>query len=98
MAKSLEDYYTEFIEARSDELSNFICRSNSRYQKLSHDTKNRINELLAKLHGGQKDLLYEYEEKKNEQIALMVELIYDQGLKDGIYIKSKYKKIRTRGK
>ena len=98
MVKSLEDYYKEFIKARSDEVSNFICRSNCRYQKLSNDIMNRINELLAKLPGGQKDLLYEYEEKKYEQIALMIELIYDQGLKDGIYIKNKYKKIRTRGK
>lgn len=97
MVKSLEDYYKEFIEDRSDEICNFICRSHDKYQELSQDTMNRINELLAKLPGGQKDLLYEYEEKKNEKIALMIELIYDQGVKDGIFIINKYNKIR-RGK
>ena len=94
MVKSLEDYYKEFIEVRSDEVCNFIWRSHDKYQELSQETMNKIAELLAQLPGGQKDLLYDYEEKKNEQIALMIELIYDQGVKDGICIKNKYKKIR----
>lgn len=98
MIKSLEDYYKEFVDMRSDEVCDFIFKTNDKYQELLKETINQMRKLSAQLSVGQKDLLYEYEEKKNEQIALMIGLIYNQGLKDGLQIDSKYKKIRANGK
>lgn len=84
MIKSWEDYYKEFVDMRSDEVCGFIFKTNDKYQELLKETINQMRKLSAQLSVGQKDLLYEYEEKKNEQIALMIELIYNQGLKDGL--------------
>lgn len=87
MAKPLEDYFNEFIIERSCEVSDYIFHNHKKYKTLAQETAEKISNLLALIPGKEKDMLNEYDEQKNKQNALMIELVYYQGLKDGISIK-----------
>lgn len=87
MIKPLEKYYKEFIELRTDEACNFIYNSNREFQELSIELINKMNELSSGLPLEKKLQLHAYETKKNEKILLLIELIYYQGLQDGLDIK-----------
>jgi len=96
MFKQLEEYYTDFIIQRSDETCNYVLNTHAKYNELSKETQNIIGELLSKLPEDLKGLWQKYEEKENEQIELMFELIYQQGLKDGLYIRDRERRYNIK--
>ena len=96
MVKPLEEYLNEFIIKRSDEACNFILNNNEKYKDLYQKTKCKIEQLLYGLPENMRKLFYEYEEKENQRIELMLEIIYYQGLEDGLYIQDKQKRFSSK--
>ncbi|MGE6230715.1 hypothetical protein [Paenibacillus chitinolyticus] len=86
MLESVNYYLKSFIEKRTDELGQNVLMGHKDYQLLSESLKTKFNEVLEQASDEQRELLLKYEEEGQIQTALAIELMYKQGLMDGIYI------------
>jgi hypothetical protein len=69
---------------RSDEVEASLVRNHNEYKALSSAIRDIFNELILITSEDKQYLLFELEEKKNEQSSLIMDSLYKQGVLDGI--------------
>lgn len=84
MLKDLVRYFDSFVGKRTEEIGEVILIHNLLHQKLVDEKKACFEELLKIIPDSSRDLLYDLEDKTNYQAAFVNELMYRQGLLDGL--------------
>lgn len=88
MLKELEFYFDYFVSKRTEEIGQVILMKNLFYRKLVEGKRNSFAELLKNIPESCQDLLYDFEDKENYQTAFANELMYRQGLLDGLHLRN----------
>lgn len=84
MLKELEFYFDYFVSKRTEEVGRVILMNNLFYRKLAEGKRNSFAVLLKNIPESCQDWLYDFEDKENYQSAFANELMYRQGLVDGL--------------
>jgi hypothetical protein len=71
---------------RTDEIGSNVLMKHEAYQRLSEELKSCLHEILAYIPEDRRQLVLDYEEKEQAQMGLSVEIMYRQGLIDGVYL------------
>ena len=86
MLNNLNNYLKDFVMMRTDEIGSNVLAKHAEYQELSEALKSKLNEILKYVPEDRRHLVFDYEEKEQAQLALSVEIMYRQGLADGVYL------------
>lgn len=86
MLKNLSTYMQEFIANRTDEIGRQVLMNHDEYRKLSNELREAIRALMMLLPEEGRQLVLSFEETENAQAALAGEIMYKQGLLDGLYL------------
>ena len=84
MLKELECYLDYCVGKRTEEIAQVILLKNSYYRNLMKGKRYAFDELLKNIPKSCKDLLFDLEEKEKNQAAFAYEIMYRQGLLDGL--------------
>jgi hypothetical protein len=84
MLKKYDQYFKEFILARTDEIVAEILLSNQRYRELNDEICQVQHELAANLAPQLQSLLDRYENAEAEHDGVISTAMYRQGLLDGV--------------
>lgn len=96
MLKNLDCYFDELIANRVNDIAMQITRKNNDIGKLKKDSMNLLNKAMRALSEEDKNLIFRYEEKRNEEELLYLRVIYKQGLADGLRIGNISNEIRSK--
>jgi len=86
MIRNLKTYLRDSIALRIDEIGSNVLNQHAEYQRLSKELQLILREIQKYVPPDQQQLVFTYEEKEQAQAALAVEIMYKQGLADGVYI------------
>ncbi|MEX1028641.1 MAG: hypothetical protein WDZ91_01185 [Paenibacillaceae bacterium] len=86
MLKNVKSYLNDFVMVRTDEIGSNVLMKHAEYQELSEELKSKLHEILKYVPEDRRQLVFDYEEKEQAQMALSVEIMYRQGLIDGVYL------------
>lgn len=84
MLKELECYFDCFVGKRTEEIGQVILMKNLYYRKLVNGRRCSFEEMLKSIPDSCRELLFDFEDKVNYQVAFANEIIYRQGLLDGL--------------
>ncbi|MDP4095585.1 hypothetical protein OIN60_02110 [Paenibacillus sp. P96] len=84
MLQELERYFDYFVGKRTEEIGQLILMRNLYYRKLVNSKRCSFEEMLKSIPDSCRELLFDFEEKVNYQATFANEIIYRQGLLDGL--------------
>ncbi len=84
MLKELECYFDYFVGKRTEEIGQVILLKNLYYRKLVNSKRCSFEEMMRNIPDSCRELLFDFEDKVNYQAAFANEIIYRQGLLDGL--------------
>ena len=84
MLQELERYFDYFVGKRTEEIARVILLKNLYYRNLMEGKRYTFEELLKNIPDPCQDMLYDFEDKENYQSAFAYEIMYRQGLLDGL--------------
>ncbi|MNO22092.1 hypothetical protein D3C76_118690 [compost metagenome] len=84
MLRELESYFDDFVEKRTEEIAQVILMKNLYYRKVMKSKRCLFEEMLKNIPDSCQELLFDFEDKVNYQAAFANEIIYRQGLLDGL--------------
>lgn len=87
--KDLDWYLKDFIGRRTDEVSNWVSVNHADYRELSKGVRSSLAQLFENLPTAKHHLIFEYEEKTNQQMVIIGEQLYRQGLMDGLAFRNR---------
>lgn len=90
LIKDLKTYLCDFIALRTEEIGSNVLKQNAKYQELSKELQALFQEIFKVVPLEQHSILFAYEEKEQAQLALVVEMMYKQGLIDGVYLNRRW--------
>ena len=90
LIKDLKTYLHDFIAMRTDEVGSNVLKQSAKYQKLSKELQALFQEFFQHIPQEQHSILFAYEEKEQAQLAFVVEMMYKQGLIDGVYLNRRW--------
>ncbi|TDF94408.1 hypothetical protein [Paenibacillus piri] len=86
MIKNLGTYLHDFIAMRTEEIGSNVLKQDAGYQELSKELQFLLKEIFKCVPIDRHPVIFAYEEKEQAQLALVVEIMYKQGLIDGVYL------------
>ncbi len=96
MITRIDNYFEDFIDDRLNDIWKEIIRNDKSIEGVREecfDLWDRIKESLPK---EDKSLIFRYEEKRNQEELLHFQIIYKQGLADGLKIGNISNEIRSK--
>lgn len=87
MLLELDHYFQEFIAGRTEEIGQALLMKNNCYRRLSDEREKVMEELRRILPASHQGLLFELEDRFNYRMAFANELMYRQGLTDGLQMR-----------
>ncbi|WP_432403859.1 hypothetical protein [Wukongibacter sp. M2B1] len=96
MLKTIDTYFDDFINERLLEISQEITNNNMKVQDLRQDCFDLWDRIVDSLPKEDRKLIFKYEEKRNEEEKIYFEIIYRQGLNDGLKVGNISNEIRSR--
>lgn len=84
MLQDLEQYFNSFIAKRTEEIGVEIVRNNLYYKELADCKRSSLDELIQSLSDTNREKVFNYEDQVNYQVAFVNEIMYRQGLLDGL--------------
>lgn len=84
MLQDLEQYFDSFIAQRTEEIGVVIVKNNLCYKELTDSKRNSLDELIQSLSDTSREKVFHYEDQVNYQVAFVNEIMYRQGLLDGL--------------
>ncbi|GFZ86963.1 hypothetical protein GCM10008018_36370 [Paenibacillus marchantiophytorum] len=86
MIKSLRTYLYDFIAMRTEEIGNNVLKQDEGYRELSKELQSLLKEIFKCVPIDRHPTIFSYEEKEQAQLALAIEIMYRQGLIDGVFL------------
>ncbi|WP_432662551.1 hypothetical protein R9X47_18690 [Wukongibacter baidiensis] len=96
MKKEIEAYFEDFIVDRAIEVEEQIVNNNIKILKLGEECATYFKKILHSLSEEDKDLLFQYEEKRNFREMQCFQILYRQGVIDGIKATNIFNETRNR--
>lgn len=96
MLQNLDSYFDELIVDRVNDIAIQVMRENDEVKKLKKNSINLLNKIMEILSEKDKNMVFRYEEKRNEEELLNFQIIYKQGLADGLKIGNISNEIRNK--
>ena len=84
MLQPFNHYVKNCMEQRTDEIATKVFLTHRVYRKYAKELKNLFNEIVDAVPQDRRFLMFEYEEKEQAQLAVVMEIMYRQGLEDGV--------------
>ncbi|WP_432661810.1 hypothetical protein R9X47_14690 [Wukongibacter baidiensis] len=96
MLKSIDSYLEDFIDDRLNDIGQQVIRNDKRVEVVRQECFSLWDRILESLPKEDRSLIFRYEEKRNEEELLHFQIIYKQGLADGLRIGNISNKIRNK--
>lgn len=96
MLKNLNRLFIDITNSRAAEIANNIAASNKGYKELVPKIIEMLNDIKNNLPEEYKEVLEELEDVMSKRDLLINEIIYRQGLIDGIKIGNAYNKLKSK--
>ncbi|MFM9282333.1 hypothetical protein [Paenibacillus jiagnxiensis] len=84
LLQELEHYFDYFVGKRTEEIGQVILMKNLYYRRLVNSKRCSFEEMLKSIPDSCRELLFDFEDKANYQATFANEIIYRQGLLDGL--------------
>jgi len=96
MVKNFCRLFVDFTKDRTTEIINDIAVNNRRFKELTMEVIEKLNDIKNSLPEGDIKILEELEDVRGKRETITFEIIYRQGLLDGIKAGNVYNKLRNR--
>lgn len=96
MSISIDNYFEDFIDDRLNDIWKEIIKNDKRIEGVREECFELLDRIKESLLKEDKSLIFRYEEKRNQEELLYFQIIYRQGLADGLKVGNISNEIRSR--
>lgn len=96
MLRKIDNYFEDIIDDRLDDIEGQVADNNKKIQNLRKDYRELLIKVIKLIPKEDKNLIFIYEEKRNQAEMLYLQIIYKQGLADGLRIGNMFNEIRNK--